>query len=490
MHTTLEDVKKHPVFHYFAEISAIPRGSGNEKEISNYLLRFAKERNLEAVQDEALNIFIKKTASEGYEHVPAIILQGHMDMVCEKNKGTAHDFELDPISLQLKDDMLYASNTTLGADNGIAVAYALAILDSSGIPHPALEIIITTEEETTMKGALEASPEIFSGEIFINLDSEEEGKLLVSSAGGITAMQALPIQWETAPKELKGYKIQLSGLFGGHSGMSIQKGRGNANKLLGRILHELSVQFPFSLHSINGGLKSNAIPREAEAVIYLPADASIDLPKLVSNWEHVFKNELRTADPGISVTVEEAAESPDKLYSVKTTQNVITSLMLIPNGVLSMSQEIEGLTESSTNLGVVTSNSQEVRFVSEIRSSVKSLKQQTVEQNNLIAQLTESRFSTEADYPEWPYRPDSKVRRLFETVYKDLYGNPPEIVAIHAGLECGIFTEKLPHIDAISLGPDMFDVHTPEEHLSVPSTIRTWDYLKAVLQEMNNFYKS
>ncbi|MGG1572787.1 aminoacyl-histidine dipeptidase [Fictibacillus sp. NRS-1165] len=489
MPTTLEDVKKHPVFHYFAEISAIPRGSGNEREISDYLLRFAQERGLEAFQDDALNIFIKKPASKGYEHVPAVILQGHMDMVCEKNKGTAHDFEHDPISLQLKEDMLYACNTTLGADNGIAVAYALAILDSNDVPHPALEIIITTEEETTMKGALEANPELFSGEVFINLDSEEEGKLLVSSAGGITATQALPIQWETAQKDLIGYSIQLSGLFGGHSGMSIQKGRGNAIKLLGRILHDLSVQYPLHLYAINGGLKSNAIPREAEAVIYVHEKSSMDLPKLVSDWAQILKSELRTADPGISVTVEETDHVPDKVYSAKTTQNVITSLLLIPNGVQSMSQEIQGLTESSTNLGVVTSDSKEIRFVSEIRSSVKSLKQHTVRQVELIAQLTESRFSTEADYPEWPYLPDSKVRRLFEKVYQKLYGTSPEIAAIHAGLECGIFTEKLPHIDAISLGPDMFDVHTPEEHVSVSSTIRTWDYLVAALKEMNDFYR-
>lgn len=488
MYNVLEEIKKHPVFHYFAEISQIPRGSGNEKKISDYLLHFAQDRNLEAIQDDALNIIIKKPASKGYEHVPAVILQGHMDMVCEKNKGTVHDFEQDPIQLQTKQDMLYATNTTLGADNGIAVAYALALLDAQDLTHPALEIVITTEEETSMKGALEVSPEHFSGKIFINLDTEEEGTLLVSSAGGITSTQVLPILWEERISDHLGYKIQVSGLFGGHSGMSIQKGRGNANKILGRILHDLSVQCPFNLYSISGGLKSNAIPREAEAIIYFSKEATLDCRQQIEAWEEVLMNELRSSDPGVSINVEEWHETPEQLYSEDTTHKIVTSLMLIPNGVQSMSQEIEGLVESSTNLGVVTADAHEVRFVSEIRSSVKSYKQQIVHQNHLISQLTGSGFYTDADYPEWAYKPDSKVRMLFETVYKELNGKSPEILAIHAGLECGIFTEKLSDIDAISIGPDMFDVHTPEEHLSIPSTIRTWDYLIACLQKMNTFY--
>ncbi|SDM45055.1 dipeptidase D [Fictibacillus solisalsi] len=488
MDMTLAELKKHPVFHYFAELSSMPRGSGNEKGVSDYLLRFAQSRNLPVIQDKALNIIIKKEATEGYGHVPAIIIQGHMDMVCEKNKGTLHNFDTEPLKLQIKGDMLYASGTTLGADNGIAVAYALALLDASDIPHPALEVVITTEEETTMKGALEVNPEHFSGEIFINLDSEEEGKLLVSSAGGITAAQGLPIQWDSPHEQTSVFQVQIGGLFGGHSGMSIQKGRGNANKLLGRFLKGLSEEFNFHLSSISGGLKSNAIPREAEAVIHVPEAHASRLPEVAAAWEETFKKELRTSDPKISVTAEKVDHLPERVYSDETTRSVIHSLMLIPNGVQSMSQEIAGLTESSTNLGVVSSTASTITFVSEIRSSVKSLKEQILKQNEVIAQVTGSTFTTQADYPEWPYRKDSKIQKLFEEVYQARYGKRPEIVAIHAGLECGIFAEKLPHIDAISLGPDMFDVHTPEEHLSIPSTIRTWEYLLSALKEMNAYY--
>ncbi|MDN4524397.1 aminoacyl-histidine dipeptidase [Fictibacillus fluitans] len=488
MNKTLTELTNHPVFHYFAELSSIPRGSGNEKEVSGYLLRFAEKRKLAVIQDEALNIIIKKEATAGYEHVPAIILQGHMDMVCEKNKGTAHDFDKDPLQLQIKEDMLFASGTTLGADNGIAVAYALALLDANDLPHPALEVVITTEEETTMKGALEVSPDHFSGEVFINLDSEEEGKLLVSSAGGITASQNLPIQWEPLTGDTSAFLIQITGLYGGHSGMSIHKGRGNANKLLGRLLNGLSEAFDFRLSLLSGGLKSNAIPREAEAVIHVPEAHASRVPELADIWESIFKEELRTSDSRVSVTAEKVNLLHEQVYSAETTGSVINSIMLIPNGVQSMSQEIEGLTESSTNLGVISSSASAITFVSEIRSSVKSLKEQILKQNERIARMTGSSFTTQADYPEWPYRKDSKVQKLFEEVYENHYGKRPEIVAIHAGLECGIFTEKLPHIDAISLGPDMFDVHTPEEHLSIPSTIRTWEYLLSALREMKAFY--
>jgi dipeptidase D len=485
MFQSVEELTKHPVFHFFKEISNIPRGSGNEKQISDYLVGFAKERGLEVIQDEALNVIIKKPAAKGYENAPAVILQGHMDMVCELNKGTVHDFEKDPIELRINGDMLYANGTTLGADNGIAVAYALALLDADDIAHPALEVVITTEEETTMGGAIAVDPSHFTGKIFINLDTEEEGKLLVSSAGGIKGKLILPISWEAAPETAEVYRLSIGGLRGGHSGMEIDKERGNANKLLGRVLYDLSQEIIYALSEINGGLKSNAIPREAEAVLVLAPQFAGELEKKAAEWNAILKNELRTADPDIYVKLEKVEAAVERVFSKETTENIVQAIMMTPNGVQRMSKDIEGLVESSTNLGVITTTDTEVSFQNEIRSSVRSLKEQTLKQVEVIAKVLGGTVETKGDYPEWAYNPDSVIRELCKKVYQEKYGKEAEVIAIHAGIECGIFTEKMPGLDAISIGPDMYDVHTPNEHLSIPSTIRTWEYLLAVLEEMN-----
>ncbi|MFK2826421.1 aminoacyl-histidine dipeptidase [Bacillus sp. B190/17] len=487
MYSSLEELKKHPVFYYFSEISNIPRGSGNEKAISDYLLYFAKQRNLEVIQDEALNIIIKKPAVTGYEDIPAVIIQGHMDMVCEKNKESLHDFEKDPLQLRIVGDMLYATDTTLGADNGIAVAYALALLDSDDIPHPALEVVITTEEETNMRGAFAVDPACLDGEIFINIDSEEDNKLLVSGAGGIKATQILTITWQEAPENAVGYRISIRGLKGGHSGMSIHKGRGNANKIIGRLLYDLSSAFPYFIQEINGGSAVNAIPREADVTILLQSSEIGQLENKIQEWNQVLKNELRASDPDIYVKLEKIPLDCTKVFSEQTMNKAITFLMLIPNGIQSMSMEIEGLVESSTNIGVVTTIDKELLFESDIRSSVKSLKDNIRNQMKLMADTLDCQFTTDCNYPEWPYQPHSNIRRLFEKVYKDRHGTDIELIAVHAGFECGIFVEKLPGIDAISIGPDIYDVHTPNEHLNIPSTLNNWRYFLSVLKEMNTF---
>lgn len=484
MFTSIEELKKHPVFHYFAEISKIPRSSGNEKAISDYLVSFAKERNLEVIQDESLNVIIKKPASKGYEDKPPVILQGHMDMVCEKNEETVHDFRKDPIRLRIVKDMLYATNTTLGADNGIAVAYALALLDTNDLIHPALEIVMTTEEETTMKGAHSVDPSHFKGTLFINLDSEEDGTFLVSCAGGVTGRLSIPVVCEATSAELHPYRMTIRGLKGGHSGMAIHKGRGNANKLMGRILYDLSSSIPYTLHALNGGLKTNAIPREASAVISLDDSHSGTLQNEVYKWNEMLKTELRVSDPDVEVKVKRLDNHVQTAFSDKTTEKIISALMLTPSGVQTMSMDIEGMVESSTNLGVVTTQGHEVKLENEIRSSVKSLKTHIVNQLDVTAQSLGGKFTTDSDYPEWGYNADSTIRPLFEKTYKEMFGQEAKVMGIHAGLECGIFAEKIPDLDAISLGPDMFDVHTPNEHLSIPSTIRTWDYLLAVLKSM------
>ncbi|MFD0828082.1 aminoacyl-histidine dipeptidase [Neobacillus sp. M.A.Huq-85] len=487
MYKRLEDLIQHPVFYFFSEISKIPRGSGNEKAISDYLVHFAKERHLEVKQDKALNVIIKKAASPGYENIPTVIIQGHMDMVCEKNKGTVHDFKKDPIQLRIIEDMLYATDTTLGADNGVAVAYALALLDSTEIQHPSLEVIITTEEETTMGGALAVDPSDLKGKILINIDSEEDHKLLVSSAGGIKTTQILPIVWEEAPNNTSAYCISIKGLKGGHSGISINKGRGNSNKIMGRILSDLLSDLPYFLQQINGGSATNAIPRETDAIIFVAGNSIKKLEAKIDEWNTILQFELKTSDPEVHITLNNVELEFTHVFSEETKQKAITSLMLIPNGIGSMSMDIEGLVESSTNLGVITTSETELHFASDSRSSVKSLKEDIVKKACLIAAILGCELVMENDYPEWPYNPDSKIRQVFEKVFKDQHNKDIEIIAVHAGIECGILIDKIPGLDAISIGPDMYNVHTPNEHLSIPSTINNWEYFLSVLKEMKSF---
>ncbi|SHJ61534.1 aminoacyl-histidine dipeptidase [Tepidibacter formicigenes] len=482
MSNILANLKPQAVFKYFEEMSQIPRGSGNEKAISDYLVSFAKNHNLDVIQDEALNVIIKKPGTKGYENAPTVILQGHMDMVCEKNKETIHDFKKDSIKLRIEDDFIYATDTTLGADNGIAVAYALAILESNDIPHPPIEVLITTEEETGMGGAMALDGSNLSGKYLINLDSEEEGYLLVSCAGGVRTRQILNIDWEEAKKDLSSYLITIKGLKGGHSGMDIIKQRGNSNKLMGRVLSELSNSFEYFIANINGGAKMNAIPRECETLILTDSQNFSKLKEKIEEFNNIFKNELKTSDPDVLVTVEKSENTYTKVFSKETMDKAIASLVLIPNGIQSMSMDIEGLVESSTNLGVVTTHDNEITFESAVRSSVKSLKYNILNEMNTIANVLGCKLIADSDYPEWEYRKDSKLREICQNVYKEKYQKEAKVIAIHAGLECGLLLEKIPNVDAISLGPDMFDVHTPNEHLSISSTQRTWEYLLDILK--------
>jgi dipeptidase D len=483
MYSNLEELTQIPVFHFFSVISKIPRCSGKEQEISNYLVRFAKDRKLEVIQDDSLNVIIKKPATAGYEHVPAVIIQGHMDMVCEKNEGTAHDFDKEPLKLIIKGDMLYATDTTLGADNGVAVAYALALLDAADIPHPALEVVITTEEETSMKGALTVNPSHFSGKTLINIDSEEDHKLLVSGAGGLQAIQEIPVEWQAMPADAVSYRIRVMGLKGGHSGMEIDQERGNANKIMGRVLHGLASELDICIRDIKGGMASNAIPREANAIIVSAENEVDNLQEKAEEWTKTFKNELAISDPNVVVELERVEADTKSCFSDETKRKLIASLMLLPNGIQSMSMEIEGLVESSINLGVVKTTETAIRFESDVRSAVKSRKYAIVNQSKLVAESLDCAFTATSDYPEWPYNPDSNIRKVFEKVYKDREGKDIEITAVHAGIECGIFIDKIPGLDAISIGPDIFQVHTPDEHVSISSMVNNWEYFIAVLKE-------
>lgn len=479
----LQSLEPKKVFEYFEAISNIPRGSGNEKGISDYLLNFGKSLGLESIQDKALNVIIKKPGTKGYENAPTVIIQGHMDMVCEKNNGVEHDFEKDPLKLRIVDDYIYATDTTLGADNGIAVAYAMAILASNDIPHPPIEVLITTDEETGMSGAMAINKEHIDGKILINLDNEEEGYLLVSCAGGIRSTATLNIEKQDI-KDKKLIKINISGLKGGHSGMDIIKERGNSNKILGRVLKGISKEVEFNIVKLNGGSKNNAIPREAEAVITINSSDEKTVIDVIRNWNDIIGNELRTQDSGLKIEALSIDDKEEKEFTDESTKKVVDLLYIYPNGINSKSVEIDGLVESSTNLGVLTTSDTAVEFDSAIRSSVPSLKEEIVLRSKTIVELFGGEFTTTADYPGWEYNPDSKIREICQKVHKDLYGNEAKIVAIHAGVECGLFNEKLGDLDMISFGPNLYDVHTPDEHMSISSVRNCYEYLKAILKEI------
>lgn len=481
MKRVLQDLKPQSVFKYFEEISQIPRGSGNEKEISNYLKKFGEDLGLETIQDEYLNIIIRKPATKGYENAPCVMIQGHMDMVCEKNKDTDHDFTKDPLKLRLEDGMIYATGTTLGADNGIAVAMGMAILSDNSIEHPEIEFLVTVDEEAGMSGAMNLDGSQLKAKYILNLDSEEEGYILVSCAGGATAKSTLPIEYTNVSGDKVGLAIDIKGLLGGHSGMDIIKQRGNSNKLLGRLLNLLNIDY--DLAKVSGGSKNNAIPRESECIIAVNKNSVDEVKKQISDIEKIFKNELKTSDPGLVIEVSEA--HVEKVFTPEFKDKVIKMYNLMPNGVQTMSMDIEGLVESSTNLGVVVNSDNDILFESAVRSSVSTLKDDILNRMDLLTQSLKGSFKVESSYPAWEYAKGSKLEEICIEAYEKLTGKKPTIMALHAGLECGLLLSKMNGAEAISFGPDMFDVHTPNEHLDVKSTENTWDYLLTILKSIH-----
>jgi len=481
----LKNLNSFKAFKYFKEMNEIPRGSGNEKAVSDWLVNFAKKHNLKVIQDKSLNVIIKKPGTQGFENAPSIILQGHMDMVCEKNIESKHDFLKDPIEFIVEGDFLRANGTTLGADDGIAVAMGLAVLSSIDIPHPPMELLVTTGEEIGMVGAQALDPKNLEGRILINIDSEEEGKLLVSCAGGVREKIKFPIAWEEADKSFVSSIIKLRGLKGGHSGMEINKERGNAIKIMGRFLIDLKSVIDFKINSISGGAKNNAIPRDADAIILFRENDKEIVNQKLSQWNSTLKNELNTIDPDVKLTIEILSDKISKNFSEDTATKALQILFLIPNGVKNMSMAIKGLVQSSTNIGVLTTDDENIVFDSAIRSSVKTLKKAICDETIVLAEMVGATIEFESDYPEWQYDPNSKIMLALKKVYNNLYAVMPEISAIHAGLECGLFSEKFQgNIDQISFGPNVYDVHTPNEHLSISSTDRMWNYLVAILKEL------
>lgn len=472
----LEGLKPEKVFYYFEEISKIPRDSGREMQISNYLLNLAKSKGWEVIQDEHLNIIIRKPATKGYEDAPTVMLQGHMDMVCEKNEGVDHDFSKDPIKLRVIDGHIYGTDTTLGADNGIAVAMALSVLDSD-LEHPSLEVLITTDEEKGMTGAANLDGSLFKSKYLLNIDSEEEGVFTSGCAGGSEIDFKIPLRYKNTKG--KAYRISVKGLSGGHSGVDIHKEKGNANKILGRILYDLMDYV--DLVSIDGGSKTNAIPREANAVITIN---NFDIAnEKIEKWNGILKNELAFTDPAISVVLTDLNEETFPLEN-EIFGKVLALINLIPVGVLSRSTAID-LVISSNNLGVINSDEKYIRLYNHPRSSVETLLT-----NNFIPAMKQLAYQIGVEYeigsyyPGWEYAKESKIRDICINVYKDMFKKEPFVGAIHAGLECGLLMGKIPGLDAISMGPDAHDAHSPNEHVSIKSVENVYNLLCEILKKI------
>ncbi|MCI9079595.1 MAG: aminoacyl-histidine dipeptidase [Lachnospiraceae bacterium] len=492
----LSNLEPEAVFRYFEQICSIPHGSGNTGKISNFCVSFAKEHGLEYKQDNYNNVIIWKDGSPGYENSPSVMIQGHLDMVCEKETYYKFDFEKSGLDLQLNDGVISAKGTTLGGDDGIAIAYALAILESDSIPHPPLEAVFTTDEEVGMTGAaaIDASP--LKSRIMLNIDSEEEGYLLVSCAGGAAATVEIPVK----RKGVHGIRAQIwiKGLKGGHSGVEIDKGRANSNILMGRTLYSLSQKFQFNIMTIYGGLKDNAIPRDSYSQIIFDKNTDMEeARKHLEELNKIYSDEYSSTDAGIKIVMEtDNKPSHYSAFNNKSTSRAITALVSIPNGVQRMSNDIEGLVQTSLNLGKLDTVVLEkehtthrdypmcVQFNYSLRSSVSTEKKEMADRIKCLAEALGGTVSLKSDYPAWEYKKDSPLRDLMTEVFEEQYGRKPVIQAIHAGLECGLFAGKLPGLDCVSYGPDIKNIHTTQEYLDVESVKRTWKYTLEILKRL------
>ena len=475
----LSGLKPERVFYYFEEITKIPRCSGSEKKISDYLKEVGENLGLTVIQDDLNNIIIKKPATKGYEDSEGIVIQGHMDMVCEKEDHIEHDFTKDPIELIIDGDFIKANGTTLGADNGIAVAMGLSLLEDQTLEHPNLELLVTTSEETDMNGALGLKSDVLKGTRLLNVDSEEEGFLTVGSAGGELIEATIDIEKE----KVSGYEevtITVKGLSGGHSGMEIDKGRGNALKISLRILNALREGLDIKLVSIDGGTKDNAIPRQTKIVIGIKSEDLEKLETKISEIESQLKKEWKNEDPQIIVG------KPTKLESTlrqADLEKILYILDKLPTGVQTWLKDRENTVESSSNLAIINTEKNKIKVYVSTRSSSEHILNEMREQITKDVEKVGS-VTISGNYPEWEYKSESELRDKAVELYKEMYGVEMEVIVIHAGLESGALKKSYPHFDIISFGPNMFDVHTPQERLSIASTKRSYEYLVELLKKL------
>ena len=467
------------VFGYFEKICSIPHGSGNTKLISDYLVSFAKEHDIRYIQDDLNNVILFQEGTCGMEDHPPVILQGHMDMVCEQDADCPIDMQTQGLDIGHDDQWIFANGTTLGGDNGIAVAYALALLADKSIPHPPLEVIITVDEETGMFGAAGIDLSMLKGRTLINLDSEDEGIFTVSCAGGARGTIHLPLERRTVYGPC--VKLTVEGLQGGHSGVEIHKNRANANKIMGLLLSHVQSLMPFCITKLSGGAKDNAIPRSCQVTLVLLGMQ----PERINDITSELQNKLRTEFDEPEAVVR--GDNVDALGGMALTQEcsskVIALLTAAPNGVQAWSEDISGLVQTSLNLGVVTMD-EELTLTFAVRSSVNQEKRELLAKLEELAKFHGGSYTEVGDYPAWEYKKDSQLREIMVETFSEMFGKAPEVVAIHAGLECGLLSEKLPGLDCVSIGPDMEDIHTSRERLNIASTRRTWEFLLEVLKRL------
>lgn len=477
----LQGLEPASVFGFFEEICNIPHISYHEKELSDFCVNFAKERGLYYEQDKLGNVIIIGEATPGYEDAEPVMVQGHLDMVGDKIPTCTIDMEKEPIKLVVDGDYLTADGTTLGGDDGIAVAYGLALLDAKDIPHPRLEVVLTVSEEVGLLGATDIDLSCCKAKRLINIDSEEEGVFTAGCAGGLRADCVIPS--ETEVKKGVVCEIKTQGFLGGHSGIEINKGRANGNTMMGRFLMFLEDKVAFDIVSIVGGVKDNVIPKNVVAKLLVKKKDVDALQEALARFNQFIAVEFAVADPDITLVLEVQEETECRVLSASSKEKAITVLNLMPNGVQTMSRDLPDLVETSLNMGVVKIDEEQISLCFSVRSSLESAKEFIARK---LKQLTESLGGTatyRGEYPGWPYARDSKLRDLCVKVYKEQYGKEPKIEVIHAGLECGILSSKVEGLDCISIGPDMFDVHTPDEKISISSIARVWEFLKAVLAE-------
>jgi dipeptidase D len=472
------------VWKYFAELARIPRCSKHEAAAARFVLDTARRLGLPAKQDRYGNVLVKKPAAPGREKVPSVCLQGHLDMVCEKNADKVHDFTKDPIVLVRRGAVLMADGTTLGADNGIAVATNLAIMEDTSLEHGPLELLFTVDEETGLTGAHNLQPGFVESRTLLNLDSEEEGALYVGCAGGRDTVASWPLAREAAPAGAVPLAITVAGLKGGHSGLEIDKGRGNAVKLLNRVILALAERCGARLAALNGGNKRNAIPREASALVLVPTARREAAQALVDEWQGILRDELKTVEPDLRVTAEAARVRRPRVFSRKLQQQVTQVIAALPHGVVKMSAEIPGLVETSTNVAVVTTTPRKVELATSQRSSVASELDEIAQTVRTIMAMGGATVTQSAGYPGWKPNLDSPILKLAIATYKQLYGREPEVKAVHAGLECGIIGEKYPGIDMVSFGPTLEAVHSPEEKIYIDTVPKFWNFLTALLRNL------
>ena len=468
------------VFGYFEKICSIPHGSGNTKAISDYLVSFAKEHGLAYIQDELNNVLMFQDGTPGYEDHEPVILQGHMDMVCEKSPDCSIDFAVDGLDVTHDDTCVFANGTTLGGDDGIAVAYCLALLSDPTIPHPPLEIIITVDEETGMYGADGVDLSMFKGKRMINLDSEDEGIFTVSCAGGARAGIRLPLSRHAVYGPC--IKLTVDGLVGGHSGMEIGKNRANANKVMGMFLDEIKKRMPLCLTAIGGGSKDNAITRSCTASLVAMGMELEQINDIAASLQEKIRTEY--AEPNAVISADNIDALGGNALSTQDTDKIIGLLCAAPNGVQAMCADMPDLVQTSLNMGIVKMDADSFTMTFSVRSSVNQEKVDLLKKLEDLAGMYGAEFSSTGDYPAWEYRAESVLRDTMVAQYRQMYGQDPQVVSIHAGLECGLLGQKIDGLDAVSIGPQMHDIHTNRERLEIDSTRRVWEFLLAVLKAL------